>query len=119
MQTSHVSCGVLEVGSLLDNMERNAWEIANRLYHPAHGSPEAFIMASDYVRDEEGRPSRSGVLMAYLEDNKMVRGVRTTPAAINPKSGNVIAVMVGTINHDEFKKWYKEESIRKLEARIG
>ena len=113
LMTSHVSCGVCEIGSLLDDPKKNMWEIANHFYHPAHGAPEAFIMASD------SPGSRSDILLGeMLKQGFLTHCVQTT-TAINPKTGSTIQVWVGRVNHEAYKTWYMTESVRRIKRRLG
>jgi hypothetical protein len=109
MNTSYVSCGVLELGSLRRTPEKNAYELANRLYHPANGQPEAFVMMSD----QASKGNRTAVLAEFMASSELAE-VRCAGPAINPKSGNAIVMYILTLNHDNFRRWYVGEGINRL-----
>lgn len=108
INTSMMSCGVLELSRISD-IDRAIYQLASRLYHPARGEPAAFVLASD-VHNEKNNTD------AFFEKMESLENLKTfdSPAAENPKTGNMIFVTVGIINHINFKKWYTKERIRRL-----
>ena len=115
--TSHISCGVLEVGSLLNEVDANIYEIGNSLYHPSRGAPQAFLMLSDRpLVNENPVPSVATLLVGRLQELGLADFV-VSKDAINPRSGSLICVWVGTIQHEEYRRWYNNIVAERLARR--
>ena len=107
--TSSASCGIAEASNLGKDMSKVLYAIASYFYHPARGSPSAFLMWSD-VKGGRGKDLMDFILkhlQTYdddLYDSKLVE---------NPKTSNEIQVYLWLIPHKEFKEWYLRERVRR------
>lgn len=105
LQSSGISCGVLEMSRMDKDVEAVAYAVATRLYHPARGTPAAFVIWSDIVGDYK--------FYEWIE--KKGFGIMSKSCATeNPKTGNVIAVYTWCILHEPFKRWYAARRVAKL-----
>jgi hypothetical protein len=110
---SHASCAILEVHHLPDQAPRSTlYSIANALYHKANPRPGAFVLFSDVIRKD----SRGLGLAEFIasDELKKVGSLLETTKEINPRTGNPVKVWIFTPNHDEFRRWYTEETMHRL-----
>lgn len=111
ISNSTISCGVIQLSRISDEIEEALFAIATRFYHAAHGQPPAFTIFSN--RDDiETNAHRMRVLI----ENKNFGNVLKTNPEVNPNTGAVIAVWVWQINHEKFKEWYKNTKIAKIKG---
>jgi hypothetical protein len=110
IRNTSISCGVVEISRLADEIEDVLFSVANHFYHPARGEPPAFVMWSNL-----GDIATNGHRFA-TRVHTLLGSVAQTGNALNPKTGAVICVWVWTVNHEPFKAWYKEEKVRRLKA---
>lgn len=103
------SCGIVQISRLSEEQDENLFVIANSFYHPSRGQPPAFAIFSN-IADEDTGSHRLHALILHLKFGP----VMVSTKALNPKTGNVIKVWVWHIDHEPFKKWYKEKKILKL-----
>lgn len=109
---SLVSCGVVECHHLPEgNPSKTVFAIANHLYHKANPRPAAYVIFSDTVDNKRGAALADFIL------NKMEKGkglLWSSPAQINPRTGNTITLWVWTLDHDVLRKWYAEEAMHRV-----
>lgn len=106
---SFISCGVMEVHHLPKGTKQTIFAIANALYHKANPRPVAYFMFSDVV-EVEGPTSRGQALFKELVSMSKIVGEVTSPSpSVNPKTGNIIRVVLVRIDHETFRKWYQDE----------
>lgn len=104
---SSMSCGVLEISRMDSDAKAVCYAIASRLYHPARGTPAAFIVWSDLA------PEPGQYTFADWVNKECFGAVTKTGVAENPKTGNQIVVWTWRIYHEVFKDWYaKERAVR-------
>jgi hypothetical protein len=104
---SQISCGVLQVYNISEDIEGAAFQIGSHLYHPSRGTPAAFFIMSDLAGKGE---TRSDTLDAFLRKNGLVDTFYSMVEE-NPKTGNLIQIYVCRLRHTEFKKWYNDTRI--------
>jgi hypothetical protein len=108
---TQMSCGVMELSRINDDVVGVLYAIAGRLYHPSRGDPCAFFVFSDVVEETSTNSSRLVAKIAELG----LGAVGVGPGvAENPKTGNMIVVYTWLIEHILFKEWYAKERVRKL-----
>ena len=107
---SSMSCGVIELSHITADLDKVMFAIANYLYHPAKGSPVAFILWSDVFELSNGYN-----LYIDLVDNcsRFAASLQRSEQVINPKTGNMIFVCIWEISHEAFKKWYIEQRVER------
>lgn len=118
VNSSGISCGVKELSRMSDEAQENLFAIANTFYHPSRGNPPAFCIWSnlDDLTLNGGEGTNGHRLQKAIEAAKFGVVTKTSPA-LNPNTGNPIAVWTWLIEHEAFKKWYKAHKILKLMAR--
>lgn len=101
-----------------DEAEENLFAIANTFYHPSRGQPPAFAVWSnlDDMTINGGEGTNGHRLQKAITAHDFGTVVKSDPA-LNPNTGNPIAVWTWLVDHKNFKKWYKEEKIKKLQKR--
>lgn len=104
-----ISCGVLQISRISDEVDEALFAIATRFYHAAHGNPPAFVLYSN-VDDITTNAHRLTDKIGSLHFGQVMK----TNRAVNPNTGAVIAVWVWEVNHEEFKEWYKQTKIAKI-----
>lgn len=109
ISNSSISCGVMELSRIADDVADVAYSIGSRLYHPARGDPCAFLIWSDVNNDNSSKR-----LMDFIHDRKLGQ-CQISNFAENPKTGNIIVVYICTIDHPTWKKWYKDVRVFKLQ----
>jgi hypothetical protein len=114
INTTAMSCGVLELSRIDDEAEAVLYALASRLYHPSRGEPCAVFLFSDVA---DGEPNSSTRLIKEIHKQSF-GDTGCTPAVENPKTGNAITVWWWNINHLAFKRWYAAERVKKL-AKVG
>jgi hypothetical protein len=121
INNSNISCGVKELSRMSDEAKENLFAIGSRFYHPAHGQPPAFCVWSNLDGKEgtevNGGEGTNGHRLAAAIDKLGFGKVAKSDPAINPNTGSVIAVWTWLVDHETFKKWYKEQKIEKLKSR--
>lgn len=105
---SHISCGIVELYRLESDSRKVLFALANYEYHPSRGNPHAYAIWSD-VPDSNGAKLYKEI-MAHLPWSKPA----TMGPVINPQTGNPIFTYIWAIPHEEFRKWYKEEKIKRI-----
>lgn len=105
-----ISCGVLGLDRISDDIPGVLYQIASRLYHPARGDPVAIIVWSD--AESEGKTN--GEQLSDLIGLRDLGWVSTSASAENPKTGNNIYMVSWIIDHTKFKAWYAAERIRRI-----
>lgn len=112
---SRISCGVLDAHHIPDvGGRKNAYAIANALYHKANPRPACFILFSDVVR--KNGDGRGQELANFLTGVcPCIGAVLASSKEVNPRTGNVIQVWLFTPTHDAFRKWYTEETMHRVE----
>lgn len=110
IQTTSISCGVVQISRISDDLEDVLFAIGTRFYHAAHGNPPAFVLWSN-LADVETNGHRITNLIAKLG----LGDVHQTPKEVNPNTGAVICVWIWQVKHEVFKDWYKKTKINKLE----
>lgn len=108
ISSSSISCGVLEISSITDNLYAVLYNMASRLYHPSRGDPAAFFIWSGLS------VGNSYLLAEAIKEHFPKSIVGVSEEVENPKTSNIIKVWIWTIPHEEFKKWYKEEKIKRI-----
>ncbi len=103
---SAMSCGVLELSSISDDLNGVLYALASRLYHPARGEPAAFFVWSDIIRASD--------LFIFAINKGGFGEVSVSCVAENPKTGNQIEVYTWKINHARFKEWYADERVKRI-----
>jgi hypothetical protein len=88
------------------------YQIATRQYHPARGTPAAFIIWSDVVYSSVTKD-----LLRMIKDNDL-GVVPMSPAADNPSTGNQIRVYTWVVHHKNFRKWYTEWRVERAKANL-
>lgn len=118
VNSSSISCGVKEISRMSDEAHENLFAIANHFYHPSRGTPPAFCIWSnlDDIAINGGEGTNGHRLAAAIKVLDFGVVTKTAPA-LNPNTGNPIAVWTWLINHTTFKDWYKVERISKLRSR--
>ena len=112
---SPATCGLVEMHHLPEGMpDKIAIALANHFYHKANPRPSAFALWSD-IRDGE-RQSRGEALAEFFSRNEHLGRLIATPKEMNPRTGNVITVWVIKPNHEEFRKWYTEQVMHRLDV---
>jgi hypothetical protein len=113
VHTTSMSCGVLELSRINEDTEGVLYALGSRLYHPSRGDPVALFIFSDIAFEK----TSSSRLMDEVQ-KRLFGVVETSFPCENPKTGNVIVVFTWTINHEQFKKWYAEQRVKKL-SKVG
>lgn len=111
---SNISCGVVELSRMAEDLDDVLFAIGNRFYHPSRGNPPAFAIFSN-VTDIETVAHRIAKKIREMG----LGDVFCTEPKINPNTGNPIAVWTWGIKHEVFKKWYYETRINKLKAKAN
>ena len=107
ISTSVISCGVLELSRLESDVEKVLYAIATYLYHPSRGSPAAFLIWSDLPEESNGNAFYEDLLGRFSGELHKTKNVE------NPKTSNMICVYTWLIPHEEVKKWYIEQRVKK------
>lgn len=107
--SSSMSCGVGELSRLSDEVEEVLFAIATHMYHPARGSPKAFLCFSN-IQDRETNGHRLADKVGQMGFGPVIQ----TDKADNPHTGNVICVWIWQVHHERFREWYKGMRIGKL-----
>ena len=117
IQDSPISCGVAALSQITPDADKVLYALATRLYHPSRGSPYAFAQWSDVIEVGSGKEgvirSNGGKLFWRITDLFGKGGVLDSKTIENPKTGNYIQVFLWAVPHEEFKKWYIEERVRR------
>ena len=118
VNSSGISCGVKELSRMSDEADENLFAVANAFYHPSRGNPPAFCVWSnlDDMTINGGEGTNGHRLQAAIEKHGFGTVIKSDPA-LNPNTGNAIAVWTWLIAHEPFKKWYKKKKIEKLQKR--
>lgn len=118
VNSSGISCGVKELSRMSDEAIENLFAIANAFYHPSRGNPPAFCIWSnlDDTKINGGEGTNGHRLQKAVVDLGFGIVTKTAPA-LNPNTGNPIAVWTWLIDHEKFKNWYKVQRILKLSTR--
>jgi hypothetical protein len=112
---STVSCGMLNAHHLPRKCtpRQTLFAFANALYHKANPRPACFICFSDVIR----RETTAGEDLAnFIAENPKLGALLATSKQVNPRTGNTIVVWIFTPEHEEFRKWYTEETMHRLEG---
>lgn len=110
IRTTTMSCGVMELSRINDDIQGVLYQIAGRLYHPSRGDPIAAFVFSDLAVPE---PTNSSRLVRNIEKMSFGKVINSEPIE-NPKTGNLISVYTWLVDHENFKKWYSEERVRRM-----
>lgn len=102
---SSMSCGVMELSRISEDIEDATYAIATRMYHPARGNPCAFFVWSNL--------QLADLLTQFVRKEKLGMIVTVGPSE-NPRTGNLIYIHTWEIAHDVFKAWYIEKRIARL-----
>lgn len=116
ISNSQISCGVVELSRLESDPHKVLYALASHLYHPSRGQPAAFAIWSD-VNGSNGQNLLTAIndwVMKKKYFNLTVPMV--TQPVENPRTSNPIFVAVWEIPHEEFRKWYKEEKVRRIKS---
>lgn len=108
--SSQISCGVAQVYNITSDAEKVLYAIATQLYHPARGSPYAFLTWSD-TEDSNGLKLANFIDSLYGKLSGFP--INQTNWAENPKTSNKICIWVWEIPHEELKKWYLNQRMVK------
>ena len=109
IRSTTMSCGVMELSRINDDVEKVLYQLASSLYHPSRGNPCAFFVWSDVVEGD----TNSQRLQIEVE-RKNLGGVSPSSFVENPRTGNLILIYVWTIDHARFKAWYRKERVRRI-----
>lgn len=112
--SSSASCGIFELSRLADDPEAVAYAIGSRLYHPSRGDPVGYLMWSDTFSHQS---VNSDTFAKFVTKNKLGQVQWISPCE-NPRTGNMIRIGVCLIDHDIWKRWYKETRVKKL-GKVG
>lgn len=115
VNTTRMSCGVMELSRVNDDTSGVLYALAARLYHPSRGDPCAFFVFSD-VSSVDGTASEE--LANIVSYNKQFGTITRSPQAENPKTGNHILIYIWTIDHEKFKAWYAKKRVEKI-SKVG
>lgn len=110
--SSHMSCGVLELSNMRSEPEKVLFALCTHLYHPSRGAPAAYVAWSDTKESDGLKFTRYLLSIGY----KLHAGPNTDYSNFwveNPKTGNQISVWLWILPHEELKKWYVEERIKR------
>jgi hypothetical protein len=113
INTTHASCGIVELYGLTNDTEKMIFNIATSFYHPARGSPPAFAIWSTVQEKGAG-----DALEGFIRGRGDLGKVEPSEVALNPKTANFIRLYTWKINHEGFKAYYKAERLKKA-ARVG
>ncbi len=113
MHNLSISCGVMGLSRIGDEIEDVTYAIASRLYHPSRGEPCAFFIWSDLSFEK----TNSSKLAEFLRKNKFGFVMKSSDAE-NPRTGNIITVYIWEIDHISLKLWYKIKRQEKL-GKVG
>ena len=102
---SSMSCGVMELSRISDDLEDVVFAIATRLYHPARGNPCACFVWSNLNKND--------ALAQFVRNERFGIITRIGPTE-NPRTGNMIYIYTWEIKHDAFKAWYITRRIERL-----
>lgn len=104
-----------------DEADQNLFAIANSFYHPSRGNPPAFCIWSNLDGIDalkiNGGEGTNGHRLAQAVTKLGFGTVSKSNPALNPNTGNPIAVWTWLVHHEPFKQWYKSMKIEKLKAR--
>lgn len=106
ISSAQMSCGVRELSRIEADISKVIYAIASDLYHPSRGTPAAFVSWSDLE-------SSNGANLANALFKKYPGSLAKTAFVENPKTSNAIAVWVWAIPHEEFRKYYVEERVKR------
>lgn len=95
-----MSCGVGQLYGITSDPIKVLYAIATQLYHPARGTPYAFVMWSD--TEESNGEKLIAFITELFDDNHLTE----TDWVENPKTSNKIKVFIWEIPHEELKEWY-------------
>ncbi len=109
IRNTTMSCGVMELSRINDDVEKVLYQIASSLYHPSRGNPCAFFVWSDIHE-----PSTNATKLCRLIDEKGLGLVETSLIHENPRTGNFILVYTWGIHHARFKAWYRKERVKRM-----
>lgn len=109
---SFVSCGVMECHHLPKGPQaQTVFAIANALYHKANPRPAAYVIFSDVIiRGQNSRGEQLAEALRRILCGKLVE----TAAEVNPRTGNTIKLWVLHLDHENFRKWYREEAAERV-----
>lgn len=112
ISSSGMSCGVLELSGITAEPEKVLYALASHLYHPARGTPAAFVIWSDVVPDSNGH-KLSRFLNTTWAGMPALCYVTMSKVRENPKTSNPIAIFTWAIPHVAFKAWYVKERVKR------
>ena len=109
IRSTTMSCGVMELSRIDDDVEKVLYQIASSLYHPSRGQPCAFFVWSDISH---------GTTSSYRLRDKINKenfgSVELSENAENPRTGNIIMVYVWAVRHRRLKAWYRKERVKRM-----
>ena len=114
IRSTTMSCGVMELSRISDDVEKVLYQIASHLYHPSRGAPCAFFVWSDVVLDESTDCDTNADMLRHVVLKKEFGDISLSHPAENPRTGNYIVVFMWKIHHNMFKAWYREERVRRM-----
>lgn len=105
---SMISCGIGEVHNISEDPHKVLYAMANYLYHPARGTPFGAYIWSGLINGNAAN------LDKYIRTLANYGFWPERFAEIdNPKTGNKVDLYVWDIPHEEFKKWYIGERVKR------
>lgn len=114
ISTSSISCGVLELSRINDDMEGVLYCIASRLYHPSRGEPAAMAIWSDVAVEKTNSQALYDIVFRFSFHSTLNR----TNIVENPKTGNLIRLFCWSFDHEKFKQWYSRKRVENL-GKVG
>ena len=112
VSTSSMSCGVMTLSRIGEDIEKVLYRLASQLYHPSRGNPCAFFIWSDL---NDGTKNLTNAQRLNREIRNEGFGlVSVADCAENPRTGNIIVIYTWNIHHAKFKAWYSKERVKKL-----
>lgn len=116
IRDSYMSCGVMELSRIDDDITKVLYAIGSRLYHPSRGNPCAMFVFSD-VADTTSEKTTSSKLIKRVKEYFLGQ-TGETPRVENPRTGNMITTYWWIIDHEKFKSWYATMRKAKL-GKVG
>lgn len=117
IRDTSMSCGVMELSRINDDIAGVLYGIGSRLYHPSRGNPCGAFIFSDIKVNAPAETTNSD----RLANNVIGLGlgeITVSDPIENPRTGNIIRVYVWIINHEAFKSYYAKARVEKL-GRVG
>lgn len=112
MSNCTMSCGVVELSRIGDDVDKVLYQLASRLYHPSRGSPCAFFVWSDVTFD--GISDSNSEKLRNAVEYERFGLIDISSRAENPRTSNIIQIYIWNIKHKRFKAWYSKERVKRI-----